>query len=105
MDTPPLDAELLAAADLLDESESVTAWRSEARPQQLPPEGDWFVWLIMAGRGWGKTRTGAEWLAHRAQTTPGDYAVIGRSTQDTRETCFGVLIPRRRGLCRQTVKM
>jgi predicted phage terminase large subunit-like protein len=79
-------AELLAAADLLDESDD--AWRQEARPQQLPPEGDWFVWLIMAGRGWGKTRTGAEWLAHQAQTTPGDYAVIGRSSQDTRETCL-----------------
>jgi phage terminase large subunit-like protein len=89
MDTlsaPP--AELLIAADLLAPSESNSAWRREARPQQLPPAGEWFVWLIMAGRGWGKTRTGAEWLAHQAQTNPGDYAVIARSTQDCRETCL-----------------
>jgi phage terminase large subunit-like protein len=32
------------------------------RPAQRPPEGDWRVWLILAGRGWGKTRTGAEWV-------------------------------------------
>lgn len=32
------------------------------RAAQIPPEGDWRVWLILAGRGWGKTRTGAEWV-------------------------------------------
>ena len=35
-------------------------WRAKARPEQLPPPGDWLVWLALAGRGWGKTRTGAE---------------------------------------------
>src|SRR5207248_40259 len=89
MDTPSAPpAEFLAAADLLGPSESDSAWRSEARPQQLPPDGSWFVWLIMAGRGWGKTRTGAEWLAHRALSVPGDHAVIARSSQDLRETCM-----------------
>lgn len=33
-----------------------------ARPAQLPPPGDWTIWLILAGRGFGKTRTGAEWV-------------------------------------------
>lgn len=64
-------------------------WPAEARPQQLPPDGGWFVWLIMAGRGWGKTRTGAEWLANEARTHPGsEYAVVGRTTQECRETCL-----------------
>jgi phage terminase large subunit-like protein len=80
--------EFLAAAELLAAREPDSAWRREARQQQLPPDGDWFVWLIMAGRGWGKTRTGAEWLARQAQTNPGDYAVIARSSQDCRETCL-----------------
>jgi phage terminase large subunit-like protein len=56
-------------------------WRDLARPEQLAPGGDWRTWLILAGRGFGKTRTGAEticqWVndgtAHRiyiaAQTT------------------------------------
>jgi phage terminase large subunit-like protein len=37
-------------------------WRVWARENQLPPPGDWRVWLLMAGRGFGKTRSGAEWV-------------------------------------------
>ena len=37
-----------------------TDWAANARPDQLLPEGDWRTWTILAGRGWGKTRTGAE---------------------------------------------
>ncbi len=36
-----------------------------ALPHQLPPEGAWKTWVIMGGRGAGKTRAGAEWV--RAQ--------------------------------------
>jgi hypothetical protein len=36
-----------------------------ALPHQLPPEGDWKTWVIMGGRGAGKTRAGSEWV--RAQ--------------------------------------
>ena len=35
-------------------------WRFWARPEQMPPPGDWVYWLILAGRGAGKTRAGAE---------------------------------------------
>src|SRR5436190_21161873 len=38
------------------------AWWFWARPSQLPPPGDWRFWLLMAGRGFGKTRTGAEYV-------------------------------------------
>jgi phage terminase large subunit-like protein len=41
-------------------------WRFWARPSQLPPEGEWRVWLLLAGRGFGKTRTGAELIRARA---------------------------------------
>lgn len=37
-------------------------WQQLARKNQLPPPGDWRIWLILAGRGFGKTRTGAETL-------------------------------------------
>ncbi len=56
------------------------AWELHARPDQLPPPGDWNTWLILAGRGFGKTRTGAEWV--RAQTENGRarrVALIARS--------------------------
>ena len=39
-------------------------WRLAA---QAEPEGDWGVWLVMAGRGFGKTRMGAEWVRERAE--------------------------------------
>jgi phage terminase large subunit-like protein len=41
---------------------SLYNWRKTARESQLPPPGDWRIWLILAGRGFGKTRTGAETL-------------------------------------------
>jgi phage terminase large subunit-like protein len=42
-------------------------WELWARPQQLPPPGDWRVWLLLAGRGFGKTRSGAEWVRMRVE--------------------------------------
>jgi phage terminase large subunit-like protein len=41
------------------------AWEFWARPEQLPPPGDWTTWLYMGGRGAGKTRAGAEWIRAR----------------------------------------
>ncbi|MGD9614221.1 MAG: DNA-packaging protein [Alphaproteobacteria bacterium] len=41
-------------------------WRFWARSNQLPPAGEWRVWLLLAGRGFGKTRTGAELVRARA---------------------------------------
>jgi hypothetical protein len=44
-------------------------WRGwKARPSQLAPEGNWRVWLILAGRGFGKTRSGAEWVREQAES-------------------------------------
>lgn len=40
-----------------------------ALPHQLPPQGDWRIWVILGGRGAGKTRAGAEWV--RAQVEGG----------------------------------
>ena len=60
----------------------------QARETQLPPDGDWLVWLILSGRGWGKTRTGAEWLAYQAVRNPGTrWAVIAPTYSDARDTC------------------
>lgn len=41
------------------------------RPDQLTPEGDWLVWLVLGGRGWGKTRSGAEDVSEYARNHPG----------------------------------
>lgn len=47
-----------------------THWRLWAHDGQLPPEGSWHAWLIMAGRGFGKTRAGAEWVRMVAERDP-----------------------------------
>ena len=41
-------------------------WRYWARPEQLAPDGDWRTSLVLSGRGWGKRRTGAEWIRQQA---------------------------------------
>jgi phage terminase large subunit-like protein len=61
----------------------------EARPNQLPPESNWITWLILSGRGWGKTRVGAEWIVWNAINNPKTrWAVIARTSADIRDTCF-----------------
>ncbi len=63
-------------------------WRRRARPDQLPPDGDWLVWLILGGRGAGKTRAGAEWVRAIATAEPkpaGPIALVGETFADTRE--------------------
>ena len=61
-------------------------WREIARPEQIAPPGDWSVWLILAGRGWGKTRTGAEWFREQAQNVP-LLRIIAPTYADARDTC------------------
>jgi len=62
-------------------------WRLKARPEQLPPAGDWAVWLILSGRGWGKTRTGAEWVQEQAATGAcRRMALVAPTAADVRDT-------------------
>jgi predicted phage terminase large subunit-like protein len=58
-------------------------WWYWARPNQLPPPGDWRLWLILAGRGFGKTRTGVEWVRRNVETNRlGRLGLIGRTAAD-----------------------
>jgi phage terminase large subunit-like protein len=61
-------------------------WRFWARASQLPPPGDWLTWLILAGRGFGKTRTGAEWVRGEVEANRrGRLALIGATAADVRD--------------------
>lgn len=60
-------------------------WRFWARPEQVAPVGDWSVWLVLAGRGWGKTRTGAQWAHEQARDNP-RIALVGPTAADVRDT-------------------
>lgn len=55
-----------------------------ARPSQRPPGGDWDTWLLLAGRGFGKSRTGAEWAWRQAKHLERG-ALVGPTAADTRD--------------------
>ena len=62
-------------------------WPAWARAEQLPPPGDWQVWAIVAGRGFGKTRSGVEWVQERVWSGQARrIALVGRTAADIRDT-------------------
>ena len=70
------------------------AWHQQARPEQLPPAGDWRTWYLRGGRGAGKTRAGAETLADWIvgsppldDGTPGEWAICAPTFGDARSVC------------------
>lgn len=60
-------------------------WRFFARPSQLPPDGDWQTWLILAGRGFGKTRTGSEWVREQVRQGVSRIALVAPTASDARD--------------------
>jgi phage terminase large subunit-like protein len=69
-------------------------WWYIGRPEQQEPEGDWLIWLILSGRGWGKTRTGGEWLVNQIINNPASidgtatqWAIIAPRFADTKNVC------------------
>ena len=72
----------LSPADLLFVDALFEAW---AHDGQLPPAQDgWRTWLMMAGRGFGKTRAGAEWVYELAWSRPVRIALVGATIDDAR---------------------
>ncbi len=65
-------------------------WIEKAHKHQMPPPGDWWtIWLLLAGRGAGKTRTAAEQVGWWAWTEPGTRWLVGAPTSaDVKATCF-----------------
>jgi phage terminase large subunit-like protein len=72
----------------LNEKDLVWDWHAWGRPEQLPPEGDWNIWIYLAGRGAGKTRSAAEWVRETAKyTNTGQrrFALVARTAADVRD--------------------
>jgi len=81
------DERLLALKSLSEAEQQELAWhwRLWARAEQLAPPGEWRTWLIMAGRGFGKTRAGAEWVREIATGNPeARIALVGASLGEAR---------------------
>ena len=82
--TPAQKTRLLRSRGTLsDEARSAFAytWEFWARPEQLPPAGNWRIWLILAGRGWGKTRCLSEWVRSQIEAGHGRGGLIARTSR------------------------
>ena len=77
----PTEAEATQTAP----AEFASRWSEIAHPAQHAPGAPWSTWLFQGGRGAGKTRAGAEWLAARAEAKAGLYALVGPTQHDVRE--------------------
>ena len=80
-------------AQLPPEQRALFEWRARwvmrAHKFQLEPAGDWTIWLMLGGRGSGKTRTSAETIGYWAATQPNTrWLVSAPTSSDLRSTCF-----------------
>ncbi len=84
-DGPKVQRELSNKLNQTERNGFSYLWAYRARPEQLPPPGNWRVWMIMAGRGFGKTRSGAEWVHMIADTNPdARIALVSSSLAEAR---------------------
>ncbi len=60
-------------------------WELRRREDQVPPPGDWLVWLVMGGRGSGKTRLGAEWTRDQVKNGFRRIALVAETAADARD--------------------
>ena len=75
----PEEAGWVARLSEAECSEIYFDWPRWARAEQLPPPGDWVTWLLIGGRGSGKTRAGAEWVRALAARGIGPIALVGET--------------------------
>jgi phage terminase large subunit-like protein len=77
---------ILAALTWRERAALEFTWEFWARPKQLEPAGDWRVWMLCAGRGFGKTRTGGEWVRSLVETgRAGRIALVAATAADVRD--------------------
>ena len=78
--SPPVDAD--------DAAKGLKPWREIRRPSQCAPTTprDWYFWLVLAGRGFGKTRLAAEWMLDEMTAFPNYwYAMVGATFDEGRD--------------------
>ncbi len=84
----PDRARILASLPKAELAALEYAWRFWARPKQIAPPGDWATWLVCAGRGFGKTRCGAEWVREEIEKPEngGRIAIVAATQSDIYKT-------------------
>ena len=79
--TEPEIREVLSELGRAQRRELEQRWYGFENDGQRDPPGDWRVWLIRAGRGFGKTRAGSEWVSEIARANPGARIALVGATQ------------------------
>jgi len=83
---PSQRAKVIRSLTPTEALELLYTWKLWARAEQRTPPGDWQNWLILAGRAWGKTRTGAEWVHEEVwQRGRRRLALVARTAADARD--------------------
>ena len=105
--TPEQLTEILGAQTEAELDALWRSWHFHGRPEQMAPLGLWTWWVIVTGRGWGKNRTGAEWVIDRceqfaAASHPHLVGLIGQNNDDVKALQIGGVsglreVVRRRG--------
>lgn len=67
-------------------------WRFWARKNQIAPDGDWRTWLALAGRGFGKTEAGAQWVRERVKAGARSIALVAETQKDLEEVMVARLV-------------
>lgn len=69
-------AEFFARLSPEEQADLPFNWRAWGRPEQFAPDGAWRFWMAQAGRGFGKTRLGAEWVREKVRALPGTHGAL-----------------------------
>lgn len=89
---------LLKACTDPEADELLHDWDFNARDEQKPPPGDWAVWVLLAGRGFGKTLSGAQWVRHKIKEGCRHVALVAPTTADVRKVMVEGQEPSNSGL-------
>lgn len=90
--TPKQQESHLATLSAETQAHLLYDWRFWARPNQIAPEGDWRTWLALAGRGFGKTEAGAQWIRERVQGGARSIALVAETQKDLEEVMVARLL-------------
>lgn len=87
---PKIQAATLSSLSEAQRRELLERWERWAHAGQVPTAEGWRIWLILAGRGFGKTRAAAEWVSDYARRHPdARIALVGATIDDVQRVMVG----------------
>ena len=90
----PPEQQIAELAKLSNEAKAYLLhdWGHWSRPNQRAPDGDWGTWLILAGRGFGKTEAGAQWIRQQVERGARSIALVAETQKDLEEVMVARIV-------------